>query len=381
MPDPVSVPITRNLVLIGGGHTHALVLREWAINPAAGVSVTVVNPQAKAPYTGMLPGFIAGHYDRSALDIDLVRLARRAGARLITDFATGIDVAGKQVSLAERPDIAYDTLSVDIGITTKLPMIAGAAQHAVSAKPLGPFADQWEAFLTRSKRDELTPQIAVIGGGVAGVELALAMAYRVRSEGFETGSVNLIEAKSEILRETGSAARRKLRRELYHYGINVITNARVKKITAYGVAFEAGLSDVQANFVVTATGARPYNWLSETGLTLHQGYIEVDERLRSVNTPGIFAAGDCAHMAFAPRPKAGVFAVRQAPVLLNNLRADLLGGKLQPYRPQKSYLKLISTGRESAITDKWGLAPKGKFIWRLKDKIDRDFMGQFQETP
>lgn len=378
MQSPPTLSEMRDLVLIGGGHTHALVLHKLMMNRPPGVTVTLINPQAKAPYTGMLPGYIAGHYQRDELDIDLARLTRRAGARLIIDYATGIDVAAKRIRLVGRPEISYDTLSVDIGITTKLPTIDGAEQHAVSAKPLGVFADSWAVFLARAGQKKSPPQIAVIGGGVAGVELALAMAYRVRAEGLAGAQVRLIEAEREILRETGASARRGLLGELNRYGVDIVAGARVKEITAKGLTFDRGLADVPASFVVTATGARPHDWLSDTGLTLHKGYIEVDDRLRSVNAPHVFAAGDCAHMAYAPRPKAGVFAVRQAPALFENLRADMTGENMTAYHPQKSYLKLISTGRKSAITDKWGLAPKGKYIWRLKDRIDQDFMKQFR---
>ncbi len=371
------LPITRDLVLLGGGHAHALVLKKWAMSPLPGARVTLVNPGTKAPYTGMLPGFVAGHYERSDLDIDMVRLARQAGARLIIDSAIGIDTAAKTVQLKSRPDIHYDSLSIDIGITSALGDLPGAAEHLIPAKPLGRFADAWTALIETSRAQKRPSSIAIIGGGVAGVELALAMDHRLRQIGVR-GDISLIEATDSILNEASGAARRKLVSELKRAEIDVITDAAVTAFSGTGVHLNAENAAVPADFIVSAAGATPHAWLAETSLALEGGYIAVDAALRSINTPGVFAAGDCAHMAHAPRPKAGVFAVRQAPILFENLRADLSGGALRNFKPQKSYLKLISTGRKSAVTDKWGIGIAGKRIWRLKDRIDQAFMEQIR---
>lgn len=361
------IPITRDLVLLGGGHTHALVLRKWAMSPLAGVQVTLVNPGVKAPYTGMLPGFVAGHYSRNALDIDLVKLARAAGARLILDRATSIDTRNKRVQLGDRPDIAYDTLSVDIGVTSALAADQPQVPGLVPAKPLGPFADAWDNLLARIDQQDAPPKIAVIGAGVAGVELALAMAFRLRTKGLVSATIKLIEAGSVPLRELNRSARAKLLSDLDRTGIEIETNRSVQSLNA---GFD---------FIVSTAGAKPYIWLSETDLTLEKGYVAVNQHLQSLNTPDVFAAGDCAHLSHAPRPKAGVFAVRQAPILFENLRAQLSGNPLRPYNPQRSYLKLISRGGKSAVTDKWGIGLAGDWVWHWKDRIDQKFMKQFQD--
>ena len=360
------IPITRDLVLLGGGHTHALVLRKWAMTPLAGVQVTLVNPDVKAPYTGMLPGFVAGHYSRNELDIDLVKLARAAGARLIVDRAIGIDTANKRVHFADRPDIAYDTLSIDIGVTSALKLDQPHDRNLVPAKPLGPFADAWANVLDQARDQAKAPEIAVFGAGVAGVELALAMAFRMQAAGHAAAKITLIEAGPEPLRELNSTARNGLLSDLKTAGIEIETNSGGDAVAA------------DTDFIVSTAGAKPYAWLSETGLTLESGYISVTAQLQSINSPDVFAAGDCAHLSHAPRPKAGVFAVRQAPILFANLRAQLSGGALGVYRPQQSYLKLISRGRKSAVTDKWGIGLSGDWVWRWKDRIDQDFMKQFR---
>ncbi|MFN3214732.1 MAG: selenide, water dikinase SelD [Henriciella sp.] len=372
------LPITRDLVLLGGGHAHALVLRKWAMSPLPGAQITLVNPQVKAPYTGMLPGFVAGHYEREELDIDLVKLARQANARLVVDHAVGLDLETKRVQLSASPDLAYDVLSIDIGITSRLIDLPGADRYLIPAKPLGAFSRAWSDLVARATSTGVTPEIAVLGGGVAGVELALAMAFRLETELGGRGRVRLIEAKSEILAELGSRARRVLIEALARAHVETVLNTTVTEISENGVHTGSQIPAIKANFVVSAAGARPHAWLEETALNLSDGYISVDDHLQAIGTESIYATGDCAHLSHAPRPKAGVFAVRQAPVLFDNLRAELSGGTRRTYSPQKDYLKLISIGRQAAVTDKWGIGVSGDWVWRLKDRIDRKFMDQFR---
>lgn len=362
------IPVSRDLVLLGGGHTHALVLRKWAMNPLPGARVTLVNPDVKAPYTGMLPGFVAGHYERAELDVDLVKLSRAAGARLIVDRAIGMDSIRKQVELAGRPAIGYDTLSIDIGITSDLGVSSEHAEKVIPAKPLAHFADAWEDLLVRIEGNVAGPAITVIGAGVAGVELALAMSHRLSSLGMDKARIALIEAADQPMRELNNSARKHLLAALKAADITVETQANP----------DHHISD--ADFVVSTAGAQPYAWLRETGLALQDGFIRVTPSLQSETFADIFAVGDCAHLVHAPRPKAGVYAVRQAPVLFENLRAQLSASDLRSYQPQKDYLKLISMGRQRAVTDKWGLGVAGDWVWRWKNQIDQTFMDQFR-TP
>ncbi len=365
------LPLTRDILLIGGGHTHALVLRKWAMSPIAGARLTLINPGPTAPYSGMLPGLIAGHYQRADLDIDLVKLARFAGARLVLAPATGIDRAAKRVQVAGQADISYDIASIDVGITTELPSITGFAAHAHGAKPLHQFADVWEKFLQDSKGD-----VAVIGGGVAGVELALAMAHRLDGK----AKVTVLEATSTPLGGIGAGARAALLQHLARLGVALETGVSVTRISAEAVHLTDGRA-IPAALTIAAAAPRPHEWLESTGLANGEGYIDVCDTLQSCVDPAIYAAGDCAHLTFAPRPKAGVFAVREAPVLYHNLRAEILGAKRRAFKPQKSYLKLISTGGKGAIADKAGLTLDGPALWRWKDRIDRKFMRKFKGYP
>ncbi len=364
------LPLARDVVLIGGGHTHALFLRRWGMKPVPGARLTVINPAPTAPYTGMLPNFVAGHYDRDALEIDLVRLARFAGARIVLGWATGIDRTAREVHVEGRPPLPYDIASVDIGITSTMPEIPGFSDHGVAAKPLGPFAARWSAFLQGDAGD-----VVVIGGGVAGVELALTMSHALQGR----GKVTVVEA-NRVLNATGDRARDALLGHAEAAGISFAEGATVTAVGPDTIT----LSDdrrLPASLTVGAAGARPFPWLEETGLDLTDGFITVDAHLRAINDPTIYATGDCAHLSHAPRPKAGVFAVREAPVLTHNIRADLTGTARRRFDPQKHYLKLVSLGPKSALAEKWGHAVGGPWAWTWKDRIDRSFMERLNNPP
>ena len=218
-------PVVRDVVLVGGGHAHALVARMWAMDPLPGARLTLINPGPAAPYTGMLPGLIAGHYRRDDIMIDLVRLARFAKARVILDRVSGIDRAARQVILQGRAPISYDAVSLDIGIASDLPDLAGYAEHAVAAKPLGDYAERWEAFVARGIA---APRVVVIGAGVGGVELALASAFRLG----RSAKVVLLEQGAMALPGVGQGARRALLAHLARAGVELLTNARPARIEA-----------------------------------------------------------------------------------------------------------------------------------------------------
>ena len=366
-------PLVKDLVLVGGGHAHALVARMWAMDPLPGVRLTIINPDPAAPYTGMLPGLIAGHYQQDDIMIDLVRLARFGKARLILDRVTGIDRDAKQLILQNHAPISYDIASIDIGISSDLPNVTGYANFGVAAKPLGNYAAKWQEFVAR---DLDQPNLVLIGAGIGGVELALASAHRLAGK---SPKITLVQRGSEALPNVGRTARAMLLDALRAANITLITGAEPAQITQNSVILQDG-RQIASDFTLAVAGARAQSWLDHTGLKLHDGFVTVSPTLQSSDTT-IFAAGDCAHLGFAPRVKAGVYAVRAAPILLHNLRAVLQNQPLRRFAPQRDYLKLISLGARAALADKWGLPLRGAWLWRLKDKIDRDFMAKFADYP
>jgi len=354
------------IVLVGGGHTHALVLRHWDRDKTPDIGLTFVNPETTAPYTGMLPGHVAGHYPREALDIDLVALARHAGAKLILNRATGIDAGARQLHLECGAPVGFDLASLNIGIRSTPASADRFGPNAVAVKPLGPFAAAWRTFL--EKRPE-HPAIAVVGGGVGGAELAMAMAYRLGG----AARITLIEADEEILRTESGSLRRAISRNLGRLGVTVRTGLRVESGDEGGLHLPGG-DRLPADFVALAAGAHPSGWIEGSDLATERGFVSVDEALRSRSHPHIFAAGDIAHLTHAPRPKAGVYAVREAPHLAANLIAAACGESLRPYMPQGDYLRLVTLGTKRAMASKWGLTLGLPGLWHWKDRIDRSFM-------
>jgi selenide,water dikinase len=367
-------PPVRDLVLIGGGHSHALVLKMWAMDPLPGTRLTVINPDPVAPYTGMLPGHIAGHYQRDELMIDLVRLGRFANTRLILDSATGLDRDKRVVHLKGRPPLPYDFASIDVGITSDLPDLPGS-EHAVAAKPLADYAKAWQAFVARGLA---YPRVVIVGAGLGGVELALASLHRLRQQGAKP-QVTLVDRATTLLPGLGATARRKVLARLESEGVILRTGAEITSIGPDHVLLSGG-DQIGSDFTLMVAGSRPYPWLSDLGLEQEKGYLITTPDLKTSN-PHIFAVGDCATIPGDPRPKAGVFAVRAAPILHHNLRAALTGQPLRPFRPQRDYLKLVALGAKDAVADKWGIALSGPRLWRLKDRIDRAFMEKLGDLP
>ncbi|WP_348540007.1 selenide, water dikinase SelD [Shimia sp. R11_0] len=373
--------LTRDLVLVGGGHAHALALRMWAMAPVAGVQLTLINPGPTAPYSGMLPGHIAGHYTRDALDIDLVKLAQFAGARLIMGAAESVDPVAKTITVTGRGKIAYDVASLDVGLHAVTPHLAGLVEHGVGAKPLDTYADRWASFVAQVAAGQAQPDVAVIGGGVAGVELAMAMAHRLASVGAK-GGVTVIEAEGQLA-PIIPRADPVLRAAMARLGVNVETNAKVAEVTPEAVILSDG-RQISAELTVATAGGFAHPWVAQSPLPCDaDGFVKVDAQLRVLGCEGLFAVGDCAHLTASPRPKAGVFAVRAAPVLLHNLKAELAGGAPRSFLPQGDYLKLISLGGQEAMAAKWGrcLSKPAKRLWAIKDRIDQKFMAQFTHYP
>ncbi|MBE0619521.1 MAG: selenide, water dikinase SelD [Burkholderiales bacterium] len=380
-------PVLKDIVLVGGGHSHVGVLKRFGMHPVPGVRLTVICRDTHTPYSGMLPGYIAGHYSYDDVHIDLSRLARFAGARYFRDEALGLDRDAGKVLCRNRPPVPYDQLSINIGSTPQMSHVAGANEHAVPVKPINGFNERWQLLLARVRNHAGTTRIAVVGGGAGGVELTLAMQYRLRNELRALGrnpdelSFHLLTRGAVILRTHNSTVRRAFERVLAERGVDLHCNAEVTRVSA-GSLQTAGGETVAADEIVWVTRAGGAPWLRETGLALDaDGFIQVTDTLQTVTDPRVFAAGDIASMVDRPLEKAGVFAVRQGPPLTENLRRAVEGRTLKPYRPQKSWLALISTGDRYAVASRGALGFGGAWVWRWKDWIDRRFMLKFSQFP
>ncbi|MEJ2322048.1 MAG: selenide, water dikinase SelD, partial [Gammaproteobacteria bacterium] len=379
-------PVLKDIVLVGGGHAHVSVLRMFGMRPMPGVRLTLITRDIHTPYSGMLPGYVAGHYDYDEVHIDLGPLARFAGARLYHGEVDGIDTGEQLVHVTGRPPVHYDLLSINTGSRPRTIDVPGALEHAFPVKPIDKWLRDWEALQARVLQSSGDFRIAVVGGGAGGVELALSTQHRLQSLLRERGDAvsrlhyMLLTDGPEILPTHNAGVRRRFMHVLGERGIEVQASSKVVEVKASGVQLEDG-EFRSADAVLWVTRAAAPVWPAKSGLAVDdEGFIAVDRELRSTSHPGIFAAGDIASLP-DPRPKSGVFAVRQGPVLTENLRRAVAGRPLKAYRPQKHFLGLISTGDPCAIASRGNWSLEGKLLWKWKDWIDRRFMQRFNELP
>jgi selenide,water dikinase len=367
----------RDLLFVGGGHTHALAIRTLAMRPIRDVRITLVSEQTLTPYSGMLPGFVAGHYSYEEAHIDLNRLCQWANIRYIRGRVYGLDVQNKVVHVESvegfgQFDIAYDTLSLDVGSTPDK-RVAGADTYAVGVKPVSQFAATWHGLLEKSQEQSGTDW-GVIGAGAGGVELVLAMAHRVSQLQY-----HLIYPHAHVLPGYPDKVVRVVEDRLKRAGVSLHPSFRVAEVNASGLRSDDNKT-LALDQSIWCTGASAAEWLRQSDLqTSERGFVAVDEFLRSHSHPEVFAVGDCADMLHDPRPKAGVYAVRQAPFLVENLRAAFRQGRGKAVRLQSDFLSLLSLGNKSAVGCRNGFVAAGAWVWKLKDHIDKKFMRRLNE--
>jgi NADH dehydrogenase FAD-containing subunit len=480
----------KDLVLIGGGHSHAIVLKMFGLKPLPCVRLTLISDVLYAPYSGMLPGHVAGFYDYDECHIDLRSLAEFAGCQILVDRAIAIDFNKNQVICQTLAPVNFDLLSVDIGSTPATLSVPGAAEYAIAAKPVPEFLASWNQLISTTQKDREKPvRIAIVGGGAGGVELALNMQSRLakeegrrkKEEGrgkSEEGRVHLIvenilvgakhfgskslifthklcaemlrpcqnemhpegrgnkeeergnkeegrgnkeETTGKFKQEEGleihlfhsgaqlmpghnKRVRRRLKEILINRGVKLhlmekvsaVQNQKMMEIASDSqspmphspcpiphaqIYCESGLS-VECDRIFWVTQASAAHWMGESGLAIDSnGFMQVNDCLQSVSHPNVFGAGDIAAMVNYPRPKAGVFAVRQGKPLFENLQQFLLQKPLKPFAPQEKYLALIGTGNKRAIASRGSFMWESALLWYWKDWIDRQFMKNFTNLP
>ena len=384
--------VLRDIVLVGGGHSHVGVLRRFAMQPEPGVRLTVICTDVDTPYSGMLPGYIAGHYRFDEVHIDLGRLCAYAGARLYHSAVVGIDRAAQTVLCNNRPPVAYDVLSINIGSAPQVSRVFSGVFNAsvVPVKPIAQFNQRWLALLDKAlnwSAEHGIMRVAVVGGGAGGVELVLAMQYRIAKELSALGrsatlvQFTLLTSGEHIMPTHNAAVRQRFAQVLEQRSIALHTNAQVVQLADGKLHSQDGRA-FAAHETVWVTQAAGAPWLRGTGLALdEQGFIQVNASLQSVNDPLVFAAGDIASFVNRPLEKAGVFAVRMGEPLAQNLRHTVRGEGLISYSPQRSWLALISTGDQYAVASRGLLSFAGAWVWRWKDRIDRTFMQMYTQFP
>lgn len=367
----------KRLVLLGGGHAHVHVLKALgdALDPA--VSVTLVTPVGRQIYSGMLPGYVAGHYPLDACGIDLEPLAKRARAMMVRSSAALVNTSMREVICANGEVVGYDVLSIDVGSRPAATDVPGVEAHAVAMRPLERFAQGWEKVLDRARQGGMNA-VTVVGGGAAGVELAFAIEQRLRQEpGAGAPHVRVLTDARSIVPEYPVAARGRLLRLAQRRNIGMHPTSPVTEVGPGFVRVKDAIEfATDATFWVT--GAAAPDFLRHSGLaTDERGFLSVNDFMQSVGHPEIFGVGDCATNVANPVPKAGVFAVRAGPALAANLRAALKGGPLERHVPSARFLALVSCGTRCAVGVYGPLSFGGRWVWRWKDRIDRRFVARY----
>lgn len=369
------------IVLVGGGHAHVHVVK--ALAGAAGIRLTLVARDLLAPYSGMLPGVVAGLYRPEDAQIDLAALAAACGAHLVHAAATSLDRANKHVTLADGLTLPYDLVSIDVGIAPAVSTIAGAAMQAIAVKPVSTFLERFAALRAACRADTRPRRIVTIGGGAGGVELVLAMQARLladaRADGRPAPQFALITAEN-ILPNHAERVRTIFRRIFAERGIALHERRCAVAVDHDRVEIE-GSQAITSDTVLLATGATAPAWFAATGLALDRnGFLAVAPTLQSLADPDVFAAGDCANLVESPREKAGVFAVRAGPRLADALMRRARGEHPRSWWPQRQHLAIISTGERYAVASRGRFAAEGRWVWWWKDRLDRRFMARYRTT-
>ncbi len=378
--------VVKDLILVGGGHAHVSVLRKFGMQPIPGLRITLITRDIHTPYSGMLPGYIAGHYEYDECHIDLGPLTRFANARLYHDEVTQLDLENKLVHVQNRPPISYDLISINSGSRPRVIDVPGADEFALVAKPIDVFLQRWEKLQRQVEESSGEFKIVVVGGGAGGVELALSAQLRLQTllssnqDNPKRLKFSLLTQGSGILSTHNAGVQKRFMKVLTERNIELLLNHSVTEISQDYVSVNSD-KKVNADACIFVTNASAPKWPKQSGLDVDgEGFISVNDFLQSTSHPEVFAVGDVASLP-DPRPKSGVFAVRQGPVLAKNLIFAATNQSLTKYRAQKNFLGLISTGDKYAVASRGSWSWQGEWLWRAKDWIDREFMKKFNVLP
>lgn len=374
-----------DLVFIGGGHSHSLVLRMLAMKPINNVRLTLITDTLLTPYSGMLPGYIAGHYSEEETHLDLNKLCKAANVRLIHGRVNGIDLANKTIQIENQASIGYDKVSINVGSTPNV-NVAGASEFGVGVKPVSQLTATWKKLLaeksahnTQHKSTNSPVHWAVIGGGAAGIEMVLAIAYRFKQAG-DAIKLSLVQSGDTLLPGSHKNVQKQVAIALKKYDVDLITGFRVSRVTKNTIESDIG-NTISVEQSIWCTPATAPTWPKIAGLdTDEKGFIAVNEFLQSTSHIDVFACGDVATMVKSPRPKAGVYAVRSAPFLTENLRATFSQQTMKSVSLQTDFLSLISLGGKVAVGQRGWFSLNGQWVWRWKDHIDQTFMDLFSKN-
>lgn len=371
-PNPAHRP--QQLVLLGAGHAHLQVLAQLTAQPLPGVVVTLVTPFPRQMYSGMVPGFVAGHYALDDCVIPLEPLLQRSGIRWLARSAAGVDAQQQTVQLDDGSTLHFDWLSINTGpvqdraqIERELP---GAGEHALFIRPIESFGALWPRVAAMG--DARALRMAVIGAGAGGVEVALAVRHRL-----PTAAVTLVCGPTPPGATYPPQVQQRLQAVLKQRRVTVLQDLAVS-LKSGSVQLGCG-ADLACDVSILATGAQPAPWLVGSGMALDdKGFLAVDMYQRSTSHSRVFGAGDVSSRMDRALARSGVYAVRAGQALAHNLAAAIEGQALKPHQPPGSSLNLLSCGDRYAVGTWGSYSAQGRWVWWLKNWIDRRFIASFK---
>ncbi len=364
----------RQLVLLGAGHAHLQVMSRLASHPLLGARITLISPYAEQVYASMVPGLVAGHYPLEECTLHVEPMVRRCGIRWLPRSVKAIDAASQTLTLDDGNTVHYDWLSINTGpvqnrsqLEQSLP---GARQFGLFVRPLEVFSKLWPKVVELGAQRAL--RIAVIGGGAAGAELAMAIRYRLPN-----AAITLLSGNEPVAASYPAEVQRRLLLKLKAMHITVLQDLALE-LTNGSVRLGCG-AQLACDVPLIATGAQAPAWLADSGLTLDaQGFVAVDDCQRSMSHPQVFAVGDVSTRTDRPLARSGVYATLAGPALATNLAAAVTGSTLQAHEPPVHTLNLLTCGDRSAIGSWGSFSAQGRWVWWLKNLLDRRFIQRYR---
>lgn len=359
------------VVLAGGGHTHALILKRLQKGQKPPARFVLVSASRYTAYSGMLPGVISGHYTAEQSHIDLESLANESKCTFVRATLSGVDTEANELILENGNRLQYDILSINTG-STQARVID--AKDIISIKPIGSFLFWLNQLLPEHIKQNDSFTLVIMGAGAAGIEVALALHQRF--EHLHSLKIHIVTTRG-IMPGHPIKVQKMVIEEIERKPIKIHTNFRVTNVKDKTLTSDQN-EHLRYDALILATPAAPARWPSESTLaTSSQGFIQVNSTLRSISHDNVFACGDIAEFIHSKLVKSGVYAVRQAPILFQNISNLLEKKTLEPYRPQNQFLSLLSCADGRAIASRGCFTARGRLIWLWKDWIDRRFMAQF----
>ncbi len=368
----------QNIVLLGVGHTNAHILKKWGMKPIPRTQLICISNFPNVTYSGMLPGVLAGQYTNDQMQIDLVRACAANQARLILDKVTNVDFDRNVIQFEGRPELKYDQLSIGVGSQPNFHGVTMDSPNVVPIKPMQTFLDRLNQKI--DDHDSTDPiRVSIVGAGIGGVEIAFCLVNHLKTKLGDSNrfEISIVNSGEKLAPGVNPNTEQKIRTELEQKQIKVITGQRVESIDGNSITTQGGEA-WRADIVLWATSAIAPELVNRLDLEKDdRGFILTQPTLQTLSYPNVYAVGDTGTLRTNPTTKAGVYAVRQGPILWENLQRTIRRESLKHFKPQSGFLKLVNKGDGTAIGEYFGRTFEGPWVWKLKDRIDSKFMSMY----